>query len=64
MPSLHFPVMAALAAAAFFLCHKGGTKLSHALVCAGFGFYLADTAVAPTLHTAINSVAGMLGQLG
>ncbi|MFF4183886.1 hypothetical protein ACFYZ9_11920 [Streptomyces sp. NPDC001691] len=64
MPSLHFPVMLALAAGAFFLCHKGGTKLSHALVCAGFGFYLADTAVAPSLHTALNSVTGMLGQLG
>ncbi|CAM5385190.1 MULTISPECIES: hypothetical protein [Streptomyces] len=64
MPSLHFPVMLALAAGAFFLLRKGGTKLSHALICAGFGFYLADTAVAPSLHTALNSVTGMLGQLG
>ncbi|MFF3977141.1 DUF2304 domain-containing protein [Streptomyces sp. CB01201] len=56
--------MLALAAGAFFLLRKGGTKLSHALICAGFGFYLADTAVAPSLHTALNSVTGMLGQLG
>jgi hypothetical protein len=62
--SFHFPVMLALAASAFFLCRRGGTKISHALVCAGFGFYLADTAVAPSLHTALNSVTGMLGQLG
>ena len=64
MPSFHFPVMLALGAGAFFLCRKGGTKLSHALICAGFGFCLADTAVAPSLHTALNSVTGMLGQLG
>lgn len=64
MPSVHFPLMLPLAAAAFFLWRKGGTKLSHALVCAGFGFYFADTAAAPSLHSAVNSVVGMLSQLG
>nr|WP_188274791.1 DUF2304 domain-containing protein [Streptomyces sp. CBMA152] len=56
--------MLPLAAAAFFLWRKGGTKLSHVLICAGFGFYFADTAAAPSLHSAVNSVVGMLSQLG
>ncbi|MEV6548278.1 hypothetical protein AB0M57_06155 [Streptomyces sp. NPDC051597] len=60
---MHFPLMLALAAASFFVWRKGGTKLSHALTCAGFGFYFADTAAAPSLHSAVNSVMGMLGQL-
>ncbi|MFD9792813.1 hypothetical protein ACFWXK_17885 [Streptomyces sp. NPDC059070] len=61
---MHFPLMLALSLGAFFLCRKGGTKISHALICAGFGFYFADTAAAPSLHSAVNSVMGMLGQLG
>lgn len=64
MPSVHFPLMLALAVGAYFLWRKGGTKLSHALICAGFGFYFADTAAAPSLHSAVNSVMGMLSQLG
>lgn len=64
MPSVHFPLMLALAVGAFFLCHKGGTKVSHAVICAAFGFYFADTAAAPSLHSAVNSVVGMLSQLG
>ncbi|WP_349253989.1 DUF2304 domain-containing protein [Streptomyces sp. BPTC-684] len=56
--------MLALAVGAFLLCRKGGTKVSHAVICAAFGFYFADTAAAPSLHSAVNSVMGMLSQLG
>ncbi|ATL31924.1 DUF2304 domain-containing protein [Streptomyces formicae] len=65
MSSLHLPVILVLAAAAFFLFRKGGTKLSHVLVCAGFGFYLADTAAAANVRSALGSalsaVSGIVG---
>jgi hypothetical protein len=40
---------------------KDGLKVSHALVCALFGFYLAGTAVAPGIRAGGASLAGLLG---
>ena len=39
---------------------KDGLKFSHAAVCALFGFYLAGTAVAPSIHAGGASLAGLL----
>lgn len=64
MPSVQFPVVLALAVGAYFLCRKCGMKVSHVLICAGLGFYLADTSFAPTLHTTVDAVSGLFGRLG
>ncbi|MFI6643010.1 hypothetical protein [Streptomyces sp. NPDC050504] len=64
MPSLHLSLVLVLAGAAVILCRKGGTKVSHALICAGFGFYLADTAAASAVHSAVDTVLGTLSQFG
>jgi hypothetical protein len=46
---------------AFLFFRKDGMKISHALVCALFGFYLAGTAVAPSIRAGGASLAGLLG---
>lgn len=48
---------------AFLFFRKDGMKLSHGLVCALFGFYLAGTAVAPSIAAGGESLAGLLGGL-
>ncbi len=45
---------------AFLFFRKDGMKLSHALVCALFGFYLAGTAIAPSITAGGQSLAGLL----
>ena len=45
-----------------FICfRKHGLKASHGLVCGLFGFYLAGTAVAPSIMAGGHSLAGLLG---
>jgi len=44
---------------AFF--RKDGMKVSHAIVCALFGFYLAGTAIAPSIRAGGASLASLLG---
>ncbi|MEV6654613.1 hypothetical protein [Streptomyces sp. NPDC051219] len=46
---------------AFLFCRKCGLKASHALVCALFGFYLAGTAIAPSISAGGASLASLLG---
>jgi hypothetical protein len=46
---------------AFLFFRKDGMKLSHALVCSLFGFYLAGTAIAPSIKAGGASLAGLLG---
>ncbi|MEE1928956.1 hypothetical protein V1J52_12345 [Streptomyces sp. TRM 70351] len=46
---------------AFLLFRKDGLKVSHAAVCALFGFYLSGTAVAPGIHAGGDKLAGLLG---
>ncbi len=61
---LHMPLVIALAAATFFLSRKSGLKATHALVCGAFGFYLADTSLATSIHSASAGMLGMIGNLG
>ncbi|GGO87566.1 hypothetical protein [Wenjunlia tyrosinilytica] len=46
---------------AFLFFRKDGLKLSHAVVCSLFGFYLAGTAIAPGIKAGGASLASMLG---
>ncbi|MBB1247125.1 MULTISPECIES: hypothetical protein [Streptomyces] len=48
---------------AFLFFRKDGMKLSHAAVCALFGFYLADSALAAGIHAGSNTVANLLSGL-
>jgi hypothetical protein len=45
----------------FLFFRKDGLKLSHAVVCALFGFYLAGTAIAPSIKAGGASLASLLG---
>lgn len=45
----------------FLFFRKDGLKLSHAVVCGLFGFYLAGTAVAPGIQAGGASLANLLG---
>lgn len=47
----------------FLFTRKDGLKFSHALVCALFGFYLAGTALAPSIQAGGASLASLLGGL-
>ncbi|MEU8710238.1 MULTISPECIES: hypothetical protein [unclassified Streptomyces] len=46
---------------AFLFFKKDGLKASHGLICALFGFYLAGTAIAPSITAGGASLASMLG---
>ncbi|CAM5599089.1 MULTISPECIES: hypothetical protein [Streptomyces] len=45
----------------FLFFKKDGMKASHALVSSLFGFYLAGTAIAPSITAGGQSLAGLLG---
>ncbi|MER5494747.1 hypothetical protein ACSMX9_02510 [Streptomyces sp. LE64] len=45
----------------FLFFRKDGLKGSHALVCSLFGFYLASTAIAPSIKAGGASLASLLG---
>ncbi|MFG2137773.1 hypothetical protein [Streptomyces sp. NPDC048650] len=47
----------------FLFFRKDGLKWSHALVCALFGFYLAGSAIAPSIKAGGASLAGLLSGL-
>ncbi|GAA0338072.1 hypothetical protein GCM10010319_12540 [Streptomyces blastmyceticus] len=47
----------------FLFFRKDGLKPSHGIVCALFGFYLAGTAIAPSIKAGSASLAGLLGGL-
>ena len=47
----------------FLFTRKDGLKISHALICALFGFYLAGTALAPSIKAGGASLAGLLSGL-
>ncbi len=46
---------------AFLFFRKDGLKVSHACVCALFGFYLAGTGIAPSIKAGSQSLASLLG---
>lgn len=45
----------------FLFFRKDGLKASHAFVSALFGFFLAGTAIAPSITAGTTSLAGLLG---
>jgi hypothetical protein len=45
----------------FLFCRKDGLKVIHALVCVLLGFYLAGTAIAPSIKASGHSLASLLG---
>jgi hypothetical protein len=55
--------VALLGVIVFFCTRKDGLKLSHALVCALFGFYLAGTSIAPGIAAGGHTLASLLGGL-
>lgn len=52
-----------LGAVVFLLTRKSGLKVSHAIVCTLFGFYLAGTAIAPEIRQFAASVGRMISGL-
>lgn len=52
-----------LGAIAFLFLHKGGLKVSHAIVCALLGFYLAESAIAPSIEAGGTTLANLLSGL-
>jgi hypothetical protein len=55
-------VLLLLILTAIFL-RNGGLKVSHALVCALLGFYLASSSIAPTIHSGFTATADIVGSL-
>ncbi|MCX4879135.1 MULTISPECIES: hypothetical protein [unclassified Streptomyces] len=55
-------VLLLLVLAVIFL-RNGGLKVSHALVCALLGFYLAGTSIAPTIHSGVTATAEIVSSL-
>ncbi|MGP4111839.1 hypothetical protein ACTWP5_13095 [Streptomyces sp. 4N509B] len=47
----------------FLFFRKDGLKLSHAMVCGLFGFYLAGTSAAPSIEAGGEHLAELLGSL-
>ncbi|GAA2404120.1 hypothetical protein GCM10010420_34450 [Streptomyces glaucosporus] len=47
----------------FLFFRRDNLKLSHAIVCALFGFYLAGSAVAPGIHASGATLADLIGEL-
>ncbi|WP_424893283.1 hypothetical protein [Streptomyces sp. XH2] len=47
----------------FVLIRSGSVRIWPALACAGFGFLLASTGVAPTIRDAISTVAGWIASI-
>ncbi|APY89580.1 hypothetical protein DCW30_13285 [Streptomyces alfalfae] len=55
-------VLLLLILAVVFL-RNGALKISHALVCALLGFYLAGSSMAPTIHDGLTATADMVSAL-
>ncbi|WP_335936161.1 hypothetical protein [Streptomyces sp. PTD5-9] len=56
-------VLLLLILAVIFL-RNGGLKMSHALVCALLGFFLASSSMAPTIQDGLTATAEVVGSLG
>lgn len=52
-----------LAILVVILIKKAGLKALHAVVCVLFGFYLANTNMAPTINEMTSSVANMISNI-
>ncbi|MEU1477602.1 hypothetical protein ACFYZ8_18645 [Streptomyces sp. NPDC001668] len=56
-------VLVLLLILAVVFLRSGGLKVSHALVCALLGFYLASTSIAPTIHSGMTATADIVSSL-
>lgn len=56
-------VLLLLILAVIFL-RNGGLKMSHALVCALLGFFLASSSMAPTIQDGLTATAEVVSSLG
>ena len=45
------------------MVRRAGLKLSHAIVCALLGFYLASSSIAPSITQVTSNLAGMINGL-
>ncbi|MFI6108050.1 hypothetical protein [Streptomyces sp. NPDC051310] len=55
-------VLLLLVLAVIFL-RNGGLKISHALVCALLGFFMASTSLAPTIYDGVSATADVVSSL-
>ena len=60
---LSLPVVLLFGVLMILLIRKGGMKISHALVAAFFGFYLASTSIAGSIRNSTDSVASFISGL-
>ncbi|MBR7839754.1 DUF2304 domain-containing protein [Actinospica durhamensis] len=58
--TLSLPVVLLFGVVMFLLIRKGGMKLSHALVAAIFGFYLASTTLATQINSLDTTIANLI----
>jgi hypothetical protein len=61
--AISISVVVLLLILAVIFLRNGGLKISHALVCALLGFYLAGTSIAPTIHSGVTATAEIVGSL-
>ncbi|MFD7902424.1 DUF2304 family protein [Kitasatospora sp. NPDC059722] len=45
------------------MVRRSGLKLSHAIICALLGFYLASSSIAPSISQVTSNLAGMINGL-
>ncbi|MFC7221379.1 hypothetical protein ACFQLX_24910 [Streptomyces polyrhachis] len=58
--SVSISVVLLLVILAVIFLRNGSLKMSHALVCILLGFYLAGTAMAPSIQTGLNATTEMV----
>jgi hypothetical protein len=61
--AISISVVVLLLILAVIFMRNGGLKVSHALVCALLGFYLAGTSIAPTIHSGVTATADIVSGL-
>jgi hypothetical protein len=61
--AISISVVVLLTILAVIFLRSGGLKISHALVCALLGFFLAGTSIAPTIHSGVTATAEIVSSL-
>ncbi|KOG38570.1 hypothetical protein [Streptomyces resistomycificus] len=61
--AISISVVVLLLILAVIFLRSGGLKVSHALVCALLGFYLAGTSIAPTISSGVTATADIVSGL-
>ncbi|MFJ4788402.1 hypothetical protein ACWDR3_29745 [Streptomyces sp. NPDC001002] len=61
--AISISVLVLLLILAVIFLRSGGLKVSHALVCALLGFFLAGTSMAPTIHSGLTATADIVSSL-